>query len=67
MKVKFDLESGEAYVIASVEFWDHLVNTFVSLAQESDNSEGWYDCARHIREWTDATAFFGDQEEELGA
>lgn len=56
-KVKITLEKGEAYMIASIEFWEHLIATYKILAEEQGLKDQayWLDAAGFISQWVTAT------------
>lgn len=65
-KTKVSLENGEAYVIAPLEFWEHIIATYKTLAEEQDNREVWLEAADFVSRWISHTLYIAPEEEEDG-
>lgn len=57
-KTTVRLEPGEAYVVAPVEEFEHVILTYKQLAEEAENSvdrDKWLGSATLFEEWVDQT------------
>ena len=66
-KVSFKLEEGEAYLIAPLASFDHIVECYESQAESAeslDEKMQWLKIADWIRTFTHDTHYQGEIEEE---
>jgi len=64
-KVNIKLSPGEAYVVADLSIFEHIISTYNHLGDsEEDKSarDSWYSVANMILEWTQETYY----ESEVG-
>lgn len=66
-KVSVRLEAGEAYVIGPIEYFDHMVVVYKTLADRAETEEEkskWLGTADWVASWADQTVFLGDSEDD---
>lgn len=66
-KVKVTLESGEAFIVASVEQIEHMIFTYRELAEQLDSEsdkQAWRDVADQIEYWLQQTAYLEEVEDD---
>lgn len=61
-KEKITLQTGEAYVVADKEFWNHVILMYESQVESSNDD--WQQMADYIRSWIDATLVVEEEEED---
>lgn len=67
LKTNVRLDNGEACVVASMEFWSHIIYTYRRLAEELENApdkDAWNGVADHIEKWVDDTVYYADSDED---
>lgn len=61
LKEKVTLEPGNAYVVGTYEFWDHVIRMYES--QVVTENDEWQEMADHVRVWVDATLYLESDED----
>jgi hypothetical protein len=63
-KTKLNLEDGEAYVIAPLEFWEHMIETYRTLAEDQKSPEYWLEAADFVSRWIATTLYVAPVEDD---
>jgi hypothetical protein len=67
LKSNVRLNDGEAYVVGSIEFWNHIAFTYRSLAEQFETEEdriAWESVAEYIDGWVSESAYVSSLEDD---